>query len=77
MTDKEVGILIGELKGIYARFDALDAKIDSIKTTLCDRITRHEAREEPRIRKIERLVWIGVGGVIVVGAVASAIFARL
>lgn len=69
-TVKQIGQLIGEMKGLHSRFDSLDAKVDLTRTSLDDRLTRHEEREEPRLNKIERLTWIGVGGVIVI---ASAI----
>ena len=67
-TIMQLGQLLGEFKGLHKRFDTVEKDLREGVDGLHTRITDHENREEPRLQKIERLIWIGVGGVIVLSA---------
>jgi hypothetical protein len=64
----QLGQLLGEFKGLHKRFDTVETDLRNGVDTLHKRISDHEEREEPRLQRIERMIWIGVGGVIILSA---------
>ncbi len=67
-TIMQLGKLLGEFQGLHKRFDSMENTVNDGLKGVHDRLTKHEEREEPRLAKIERLLWIGVGGVVVLSA---------
>jgi hypothetical protein len=72
----QVGRIIGQLEGVNSRLGSQDIQISQIRIDVKERFDAHEARENPvltgldeRIKKIERLVYIAIGSVMVLSAV--------
>ena len=68
-TIMQLGQLLGEFKGLHKRFDTVESDLRNGVNNLHERITEHEKREEPRLQRIERMIWIGVGGVLILSAI--------
>lgn len=67
-TIMKLGQLLGEFKGLHKRFDTIETDLRNGVDSMHKRLTDHENREEPRLQKIERLIWLGVGGLTLVAA---------
>jgi hypothetical protein len=74
----QLGRVVGQLEGLQSRLSSQDQQISQVRNDVTQRFSEHESRENPilkafevRLAKIERLIYIAIGSVIVLAAVVK------
>jgi hypothetical protein len=74
----QVGRIVGQIEGVQTRLNGQDQRIADVRNDIAQRFTEHESRENPvlkqldvRLAKIERLVYIAIGAVMVLSGVIA------